>query len=80
MYEAEGVEVEIDPAALPYLRVLTSTRALLFGFVVCAVRSLALTGAFEVAFRGESMETRDIVKGIDAELDRLTGGLFRFPA
>ncbi|AKV87672.1 hypothetical protein AKG07_16710 [Microbacterium sp. CGR1] len=52
VYEAEGVEVEIDPAAVPYLRVLTPTRALLFGFVVCAVRSLALAGALEVAFRG----------------------------
>ncbi|REJ05174.1 hypothetical protein DY023_11425 [Microbacterium bovistercoris] len=79
-YKADGVEVEIDPEALPYLRVLTPTRSLLFAFVVCAVRSLAIAGALDVAFEAGARDPNSIVKKIDEEMDRLTGGLFRFPS
>ncbi|MEV8172664.1 hypothetical protein [Microbacterium sp. NPDC077486] len=77
-YEAEGVEVDIAPEVLPYLRVLTPTRTLLFAFVVCAVRSLALDGALEVAFDSGERELKSIFRRIDAEMERLTGGLFRY--
>lgn len=79
-YKADGVEVEIDPEVLPYLRVLTPTRSLLFAFVVCAVRSLAIAGALDVAFEAGARDPNSIVKKIDEEMDRLTGGLFRFPS
>ncbi len=79
-YKADGVEVEIDPKALPYLRVLTPTRSLLFAFVVCAVRSLAIAGALDIAFEAGAKDPKSLVKKIDEEMDRLTGGLFRFPS
>ncbi|WP_206494868.1 hypothetical protein [Microbacterium sp. KRD174] len=79
-YEADGVEVEIDPEVLPYLRVLTPTRALLFAFVVCAVRSLAISGALGIAIEAGAKDPKSITKKIDEEMDRLTGGLFRFPS
>lgn len=77
-YEAEGIEVDIAPEVLPYLRLLTRTRTLLFAFVVCTVRSLALDGALEVAFDSGDREPKSIFRGIDAEMERLTGGLFRY--
>lgn len=78
-YEAEGVEVDIAPEALPYLRVLTPTRTLLFAFVVCAVRSLASDGALEVTFDSGEREPKSIFRKVDEEMERLTGGLFRYP-
>lgn len=79
-YKVDGVEVEIDPEVLPYLRVLTPTRSLLFAFVVCAVRRLAIAGALDVAFEAGARDPNSISKKIDEEMDRLTGGLFRLPS
>lgn len=75
-YEAEGVEVDIAPEVLPYLRLLTRTRALLFAFVVCAVRSLALDGALEIAFDSGEREPKSIS---EESTRRWSGSLAGYP-
>lgn len=77
--EADGIEVEFEPSLAWYPRVMTPTRAYLFGFVVEMARTLAFAGAFGAIDRREIREPAAMLQHLDSELERLTGGLFRFP-
>lgn len=76
--KAEGAEIEWDPELAWYPRVMTPARARLFGFVVHAARSLALEGAFGAWDRKGTGEPGQFLDFLDSDVERLTGGMFRF--
>lgn len=77
--EAQGIEVEVDPALEWYPRVMTPARAHLFAFVVWTARDLAFNGAFE-AWDSDGQDPRALLDFINQEVTRLTGGIYSFTA
>lgn len=76
--KAEGADVEWDPELAWYPRVMTPIRARLFAFVIHAARTLALEGAFGAWDRNGTGEPEQFLAFLDADVERLTGGMFRF--
>ncbi|NYF15987.1 hypothetical protein HDC37_000801 [Microbacterium sp. AK009] len=73
-----GMEIEFDPELEWYPRVMTPTRANLYAFVIYVARTLAFEGAFGAIDRKGIDDPTEFLAVLDAEVERLTGGLFRF--
>lgn len=77
--EAQGFEVEFAEGLEWFPRVVTPARARLFGFVIAVAREIAVSGAFASVDRIEGdLDPTSFARHLDAEVVRLTGGLFNF--